>query len=714
MILEDIEKIITFFSIKSNFLLEEKEQEKEKELIGSFENFHDTLVKLIGNDKNFNSIMSQIFKNEFLIVKNENFKKMLLNKILDNNEYIHNNIKIFKYIIKIDNSPEEISYNKYNILQRNDALIKLLNTCKKDYLEQVIINIFESKILGYFAQIRNYKKLFNYEGNKRNYQIYYKSVINKRPNEALIILDKAFEIFKELIQFLDDYLYNNNKDKDETNTNLYKLYAISYIKIYLSQLSFFLDKKCQDVYNIEKIISTIEGFNKENKFRKVLKIYIFKLFYNLTGKKYDEMINYNFKSKGITFTDLLLDNTNENKYIKEIICEEKPPTEKIYQDFPLLKYFVYTEYKTVFDLLRSEEMCMNCCPLLYKYLIEVQNKNSNVSKLENLYIFNKFNNKMIDIYSFNITREEAKYKILKYEKLYSEPIFSELFEDFIEAWEGVNNQAIQYKDYPKMEKKYLSEQDQLIYFLNDVNEQGYGMYLASAYQNFISWQNEFLQYIIDKGKDKINLSCYIDNMKRRIPIHRVRKNQIISIKGCFLEHPDYSNLEECISFFTKRKIFNKTGKINYSNYNKFEYDVSGIEEELAKVLLPGKCLFKEENDYFVTFWGEGFNGRKSNFLQKFYKKFKQTDLDPDEKNKVLNYLTFRKDNDFRQFFGSMQAFLFYIMSYNFNENDTISNIFNNSYENFIKLNERDKSLLRFFNNENIKDFKGEKILSIFF
>jgi hypothetical protein len=164
--------------------------------------------------------------------------------------------------------------------------------------------------------------------------------------------------------------------------------------------------------------------------------------------------------------------------------------------------------------------------------------------------------------------------------------------------------------------------------------------------------------------------------------------------------------------FTKRKIFNKTGNINYSDYNKFEYDISGIEEELAKVLLPGKCLFEEENDYFVTFWGEGFNGGKSDFLQKFYKKFKQTDLEPDEKEKVMSYLRiFRVANDFRQFFSSIQVFLFYLMSYNFNENDTISNIFNNSNENFIKLNE---SCARFFNNENIKDFKGEKILSIFF
>ena len=298
--------------------------------------------------------MSQIFKNEFLKVNNENFKKMLLNKILDNNEYIYNNIQIFKYIIKIDNSPEKISDNKDNILQKNNALLKILNNCQKDYVEQVIINIFETKILSYFAQIRNYKKLFNkknIEQNKTIFRRYYESVVNKKPNETFIILDKSFEIFKECIQFLDNYLNNNNNDKDE-NKNLYKLYTISYIKIYLRELCYFIDKKYQEMQDIREIITAIEGGNEENRFRKVIKIYIFKLFYNLVGKKYDEMItNYNFASKGITFTDLLLDNKNENKYIKEIICEKNSPTGKIYEDFPLLKYFIYTEYKTIIDFL---------------------------------------------------------------------------------------------------------------------------------------------------------------------------------------------------------------------------------------------------------------------------------------------------------------------------------------------------------------------------
>ena len=52
-----------------------------------------------------------------------------------------------------------------------------------------------------------------------------------------------------------------------------------------------------------------------------------------------------------------------------------------------------------------------------------------------------------------------------------------------------------------MEKKSLTKYDKSMYFLNDVNEIENGIYKASAYQNFINWQNK-LQSIIDIGKGK--------------------------------------------------------------------------------------------------------------------------------------------------------------------------------------------------------------------
>ena len=122
-----------------------------------------------------------------------------------------------------------------------------------------------------------------------------------------------------------------------------------------------------------------------------------------------------------------------------------------------------------------------------------------------------------------------------------------------------------------MKPKDLSKNDKLIYFLNDANELGKGMYLASACQNFINWQNEFLEHIISSSTHNSVLHCYVDNMKNKIPVQDANPNQILSIDNCF-KNSDYDNFEDLVYSFSKRNIFNEDGKIDYLKYNLFKYD----------------------------------------------------------------------------------------------------------------------------------------------
>ena len=168
-----------------------------------------------------------------------------------------------------------------------------------------------------------------------------------------------------------------------------------------------------------------------------------------------------------------------------------------------------------------------------------------------------------------------------------------------------------------MEEKSFSKSDKLAYFLNDANEVNYGMYIASAYQNFINWQNQFLQSIIDIGKDKKYLDFYVEELKKQIPIYEANSNQALSLNNCF-SNSDYTDFDELINVFTKRDIYNKDGTINYLKYNTFKYDISSIEEELARLILTGKCLFESDNLKLIQYWGEGFNG-KSDILDNFFK-----------------------------------------------------------------------------------------------
>ena len=239
----------------------------------------------------------------------------------------------------------------------------------------------------------------------------------------------------------------------------------------------------------------------------------------------------------------------------------------------------------------------------------------------------------MEYYSFKISREEAKKKTLNEEKEIIELVGEKKIKNFLLSWRKIKSKAIQYKYHKIMDEKELSIKSELAYFLNDINEEGYGMYLASAYQNFINWQNEFLEFIINNGYHKEYLKLYIENMKKTINVQDANSNQTLLINECF-NGSDYEDFDDLIYSFSRRDIFNKDGTINYLNYNSFKYDISTIEEELAKLLLPGKCLFDHVNNLkFVSYWGEGFNGGKSDVLQQFFKKYKQTDLNKKKKKK---------------------------------------------------------------------------------
>ena len=250
--------------------------------------------------------------------------------------------------------------------------------------------------------------------------------------------------------------------------------------------------------------------------------------------------------------------------------------------------------------------------------------------------------------------------------------------------------------------------EKLIYFLNDDNELGYGMYIAAAYQNFISWQNEFLQPIIDSATFNKNLHYYIENMKKKVPVQEANINQILSIDDCF-KKSEYKDFDDLVYTFTERDIY-YNDKINYQQYNKFKFDFSKIEAELAKLILPEKCLFENEDKLnFVIFWGEGFRGEQSDTIVKFYDKYPQVDLNKEERKYIYSsILKLFKDNnnDFKSFFGSIQLLMFYL-SDNLVPYKKINLIIKNKPNNLTL----DSSCINFFSNNN---FTINQFMNIFF
>ena len=266
-----------------------------------------------------------------------------------------------------------------------------------------------------------------------------------------------------------------------------------------------------------------------------------------------------------------------------------------------------------------------------------------------------------------------------------------------------------------MKIKNLSSKDPIIYFLNDNCEVGNGMYLASACQNFIFWQNNFLQKIINSNICEGILNYYINNIKRKIPLQNAKSGQILLIEKRF-EKSNYIDLNDIIYFYSERNIFNKNGTLNYTNYNSFIYDYDAIEEELGKIILPGVCQFEnEEHLNFITFCSEGFRGGISQIFIEFSSKYPQKPLSYSEKNNIFKYINkkFPKNYDFKDFFGSIQMLIFFCKEIgNIVDNIELDKIINKPQP-YLKFSEDFKN---FFSNDEYKlnQLKIDKIMDMFF
>ena len=65
-----------------------------------------------------------------------------------------------------------------------------------------------------------------------------------------------------------------------------------------------------------------------------------------------------------------------------------------------------------------------------------------------------------------------------------------------------------------MEPITLDENKTLNYFLSDEDIFGGGIYLASALEKFVSWQNDFINELIDKKKKGRNSNGFISKINQ--------------------------------------------------------------------------------------------------------------------------------------------------------------------------------------------------------
>ena len=459
----------------------------------------------------------------------------------------------------------------------------------------------------------------------------------------------------------------------------------------------------------DKTIEIMEKYNSVNTEEK------FDSFENEMDKYITEIINNKNNIENLNKDYQKINNellSFDPQSMKEIIQANLDPSFYDEEKYPDIKYYSlsninnFNSFAKTFSMSEDNKKKYALINILINKDMEMA---QNAINMKNLLNINNLVNLLLNIYSFKISREDAKKKIFKDELTYINDLYNEInsikldkdqfiktyVEPFIKSWDSIKATSIQYKcrvlrELEKGEKPLeMSMDNALYYYLVDDGDKEGGMFLAAAYQNFIIWQNNFINEVISKNDIKGILNPYVSKLEQEILVQDATKDEIIDINDKV-----YKTVNELISTHSMRNIFDKDNKINYKNYNEIKYDLDSIEEELGKLILPGLKKFKKDKIRFITYLFEGFRGGNCTMLVDYNAKYIQRELTEEEKDALINLLEENNNSQFyNDVFASLQILMNEIIKENYDQNQFIYKIIE-SLPNFIIINEKLKNLFK--------------------
>ena len=394
----------------------------------------------------------------------------------------------------------------------------------------------------------------------------------------------------------------------------------------------------------------------------------------------------------------------DSNSIQSIVKESYSPEFYSKDDYPFYEFFMRPSYPKIEELKDIMEMEKTKYPVLNAFFLDkpdIQKGNTSIQKLRYLKDINPFANRMMDQYSYAITRKEAKTKKIEDELInINEEHLNEEYRVFENAWNELKYETTQYQCRNMGVEHTLSKTDSLAYVLNDDGEIGYGMHLASMYQNFITYQNEFLSRIIDNLSEQSILKFYKASIEKKIIVQEASEKEIVSITQ--------SDIESLLINYTKRDCY-QDGSIVYSNYKMIHYDLELLNDYFGHLVLQGKRLFQDEkNQRFVVYCNEAYSGNRSSMLIDFVNKYPQKKMKKETKDIMVNALKEKNDNDSIRFMLSLQCLMCYLLKQNYTESETIGEIVNGELPVYVNIKE---SFKIFFQNRN--EFRLDNILELY-
>ena len=730
--MENLNKILNYFSEKNgsnltfNYFLEEK-FERILSKIGLQNN------KEIKKYKIFRKIEILIYAFRFYFnvlseKKNNNFYYLLITKFKETtgSNFIPGKLIKNEKIISFENIK--------NNLMKNPRSIECLCSCNRNYTlsnGNEDLKCQHKNIISIFFP-NSFQRVFINEKEKD----YFKKKYPDKKEKSLLLKDLENDISKDKNKYSKGFKYEPKKFFLEKNDDEISYLVYRLLNFILYGIIFYLDidEKITEIELNNCLVESMTCFeiiekdweiiDKELKIRKFPNIHIF--MDNIFDKLFNIMMNQqkNFKEENLKSfeksIELIIDEEikkkdsiqnyfeNRNKFIDiepninlSIILEEELYNNNLNinkKEFPNIEYFnilkmpSFEDFKNEFNYYEKNK---DNFPILNAIL----NENSEIKYLKYLPKLNELCNYLIENYSYEYTREEAK-KTKIYD-LIEDKEKKDLIKNFIKFYDKLSPKVSNYGKY-----KFKNEKDEMIfnslkderilylsYFCVDIGECNYGMVLASIYLEMIKWQNAFINKVIYSNNNLYNV--YKELFDYEIMIQNATNNEIVNLPSS----------EELMKDYILKYCYQK-------KYQIIDYNFKIIEEELASNILPKiKKFIYDDNKclkYFIYKF-EVLRGNKENIITLFNKKYKREELKEEERNFIIGHIRRfdKKENKkVTDLWVSLQILIDIILENNYNGNSLISKVIidNNRNKNLESLKE-----LFVENNKYNKDKKYKKI-----
>ena len=265
--------------------------------------------------------MSNLLRQQYRKIDNKDYQFELLNLAFENDKLIQRSLFFINNTINIpypglyDKSEIDVKslskekcaeyFMNFISLKRTDTIYSFYKSIKNETFDQVLLYFFEMNTYNYFNEIINKHKNNRPDPGNPN-------IKTKNECEELLLEQNLLFLNKALVH-MDKCFTKNDLEKDHLN-NLGKIYAISYVKLYIKYLA--------EIYRYNKtklsFLKIIEAISStKHKTRYVVKLFFFKNFYQYF-ENYSQFNDYIKNDKEFPFrTEYLniIENETQKVYI---------------------------------------------------------------------------------------------------------------------------------------------------------------------------------------------------------------------------------------------------------------------------------------------------------------------------------------------------------------------------------------------------------------